>query len=234
MLRRPRDVVWSTFLEPDRLTLVSAKGRHLAQFFQEIAYTALRERPGNVLWCDGDHSFNPYDQAELQMTRGHAADDGADRLLVKRCMTPFQWDTVLTRHLDLKLGEGETGLVVVNPFDRLWSHEEIQDWEQEDYTRFSLAHLAKTARRFHVPILLGVDMPRWWKSHPALAQATHDGVDARWVAQPVADRWRATSDAGVILDPSLRRRVTLLDFVPEEPELVVSLPPRRLPKPLAA
>ena len=56
-------------------------------------------------------------------------------------------------------------LVAVNPFDALWTHEEIQDWEQEDYTRFSLGHLSGLARRHGVPILLGIDLDRLWRTH---------------------------------------------------------------------
>lgn len=223
--------VWQDLLQPGRVALLHAPGRRLLGFFQELTHHAIHSNPGTVLWCDGDHGFNPYDFAELNLTNGFSADDGADRILVKRCMTPFQWDTVLTRHLDEKLQDTETSLVVVNPFDRLWSHEEIQDWEQEDYTRFSLKHLAKTARRFKVPVLLGVDMDRWWRTHPTLAKATMEGVDDRWHIEAPDGRWKATRDDGFVLDPHLRRQVTLLDFVEEsEQEALATVPTRRSTK----
>jgi hypothetical protein len=184
-----------------------------------------------VLWCDGDHGFDPYEFAELNLVRGFSAEEGATRVLIKRCMTPFQWDSVLTRHLDEKLQDNHAALVVATPFDRLWSHEEIQDWEQEDYTRFSMGHLAKTARKFGVPVLLGVDMERWWRTHPTLSRITTEMADVRWHIEAPDDRWTATRDDGLVLDPYLRRQVTLMDFAQEEEkEAFATVPTRRTKK----
>ncbi len=208
--------MWSSLLASSKVALLSGSGRDLRGFFQTLTHFAVHTRAGSVLWCDGDHGFDPYEMAELNLTSGFAADDGADRVLIKRCMTPFQWDSVLTRHLPEKIGQTETALVIATPFDRLWSHEEIQDWEQEDYTRFSLASLQATAKRENVPILLGVDMERWWKTHPTLARITQEGVDVRWRIEWMQGRWRAVREDGEIVDPMLRRSVTLLDYLPEE------------------
>lgn len=185
-------------------------------FLQELTHFAVHRHPGAVLWCDGGHTFNPAEFAELNLTRGFAADDGAERVLVKRCMTPFQWDSTLTQHLGDKLAQAEAALVVANPFDALWRHEEIQDWEQEDYTRFSLQVLHGLARRHKVPILLGVDVDRLWRTHPVLARAIVEAVDERWRVAAPDGRWKAVRDDGVVLDPDLRRQVTLLDYVKEE------------------
>ena len=172
-----------------------------------------RETHANVLWVDGDHGFNPYDFAELNLTRGHAADEGADRMLVKRCMTPFQWYTALSRLLPDKLRDGPTSVAIVLPFDGLWSTDELSDWEQEDYVRFIVAHLARVARESQVPILLGVDMARWWRTHPVLAQITHDGVDQRWRIARAGRGWKAQRDDGTLLEPMPDGTTTLLDFV---------------------
>ena len=220
--------VWQPLLRPGLLTLVNAPQRLLTGFLQELTHHAVHAQPGAVLWCDGSHTFNPAEFAELNLTRGHAADTGADRVLVKRCMTPFQWDSTLTQHLGQKLETTPTGLVVVHPFDTLWTHEEIADWEQEDYTRFSVRHLHDLARRHGVPILLGVDLDRWWTTHPVLARITVEAVDARWTASAPDQRWRAVRDDGLDLDPFLRRQVTLLDYL-EVPESIV-VPASRRPR----
>lgn len=223
--------MWQDVAVPGELTLVA--GRRLELFLQELAHEALHAGPEAVLWCDGAHSFHPDVFAELNLVNGRQADDGAERMLVKRCMTPFQWDSTLTRHLDEKLAATPTRLVLVHPFDTLWSHEEIQDWEQEDYTRFSLAHLKGLARRFGVPIVLGADMARWWRTHPVLAGATVAASDRQWTAQAIEGRWRLQREQdGHVLDPHLRRRVTLLDFIEPTPvpiERPLAVPPPMRP-----
>jgi len=42
-------------------------------FHQELAYFAVHNREGCVLWCDGNHGFNPYEFAELNLERGFEA-----------------------------------------------------------------------------------------------------------------------------------------------------------------
>lgn len=228
--------MWDPLLEPGRLALLAAPQPVATGFLQELTHEAVHgDGRSLVLWCDGAHTFNPAAFAELNLTRGFAADDGAARVLVKRCMTPFQWDSTLSQHLGDKLAEAPARLVAVNPFDALWRHEEIQDWEQEDYTRFSVRHLHGLARQHQVPILLGVDLDRLWRTHPALARATVEGVDERWTVTAPDGRWRAVRQDGLVLDPSLRRQVTLLDYAAEEPmpaaprpgRETVSVPPPR-------
>ena len=223
--------MWDPLLEPGRLALLAAPQPLATGFLQELAHEAVHRHPGLVLWCDGAHTFDPAAFAELNLTRGLAADDGAARVLVKRCMTPFQWDSTLSRHLGDKLSQARASLVAVHPFDALWRHEEIQDWEQEDYTRFSVRHLRGLARQHQVPILLGVDLDRLWRTHPELARATVEGVDERWTVAAPDGRWKAVRQDGLALDPYLRKQVTLLDYAEEEPVTLaprpVSLPPPR-------
>lgn len=218
--------MWSRLMEPG-LTLLSGQRRDLRGFAQELCHERIHDG-GMVLWCDGDHGFDPYHMAELNLERGHLADEGAERVLVKRCMTPFQWDAVLTKHLDEKLLQVDAELVIVSPFDRLFSTDELQDWEQEDYTRFAVRHLKNLARRHQVPVLLFVDMPRWWRTHPVLAQTTYEAVHARWSIDAPGGRWRAMQDVtGEVVDPWLRRQVTLLDFVEDPVPLPVLTKARR-------
>lgn len=220
--------VWSSLLEPG-LILVSGTPRTLRGAFQEVAHEVLA-RGRHVLWCDGDHGFDPYDFAELNLTRGLEADEGADRLLVKRCMTPFQWDTVLTQHLGQKLTEVDAGAALALPFDRQYSTDELSDWEAEDYVRYAVRHLRNLSRRHRIAITLGVDMQRWWTTHPVLAQMTYDAADARWTLAHRAGTWRLARQGGSTLE-SGGRGVTLKDFLPQEESpapLTVASPRRRV------
>lgn len=219
--------MWSPLLAPSELRLLSGPRSYTRGFFQELAHFAVHGRTGSVLWCDGDHGFNPYDLAELNLERGFDADHGAERVLIKRCMTPFQWETVLNRHLDEKLVASETAVVLVSPFESQFSTDELKDWEQEDYVRHTLAHLRSLARRFRVPILLGVDMPKWWKNHPVLAQLAFEGVDSRWAIQRTAAGWRVLQDSKAIaLQSEPVSQFTLWEYESQDVPVVTPVPVR--------
>jgi len=180
---------------------------------QELAHFAVHNREGCVLWCDGDHGFNPYDFSELNLERGFDAEWGADRVLVKRCMTPFQWDTVLTKHLEQKLLASTAALVVASPYEDLFSTEELKDWEREDYIHFSLCHLKGLAARFHVPVVLSVDMAKWCTTHPLLAWAAYEVCASRWSVRRVGDRWGAFELlADLLVTGAPVRQASLTDY----------------------
>lgn len=217
--------MWSPFLDP-QLHLCSASRGGLRGFGQELAHFAVHHEPDKtVLWCDGDHGFDPYDFAETNLQRGLAADDGADRVLVKRCMTAFNWELAIDQHLPEKLETTDVSLVVLAPYDALYTHEELADWEQEDYVRASLRHLRRVAKRHRVPILALVDLHRLWRTHPTLAQAMVETAQAHWAVDRPDGRWRAVEQGtGVVVDPWLRRQVTLLDYVEEDAREVTPTP----------
>lgn len=209
--------MWSPLLESGRLVLLHGARHELRAFHQELTHFVVHQRPGHVLWCDGDHGFNPYDFAELNLARGYEAEWGAQRVLIKRCMTPFQWDTVLTRHLDQKLMEVDAGLVVAAPYNALFSTDELKDWEQEDYVRFSLQHLKGLAQKHRVPVVISADMAQWWRTHPGLAQMAQEAADARWTVRRRGQGWSALpAGRGPSLESRAERQATLLDFA-EEP-----------------
>jgi len=216
ILAAPRPSPWAPVTVPGRLTMVSGPRGTMRAFGQELAHDAVHRTPGTVLWCDGDHGFDPYDFAELNMARGHDAEHGAERVLVKRCMTPFQWDTVLTKHLDAKLMETSVSLVLAQPYEALFSTDELKDWEQEDYVRYSLAHLRGLARRHDVPVLLSVDMHAWWRSHPSLATMAHDAVDAKWAVLRAGEGWRVVPSMPgapeILARGGATRQLTLHEF----------------------
>lgn len=216
--------MWDPLLEP-RLGLLHGRRRDLRDFAQELAHHSLHTRTGNVLWCDGDHGFDPYAFAEGNLVAGRDAADGADRLLVKRCMTPYQWDTVLTKQLQAKLLESPASMVLAAPYDRLFSTDEMQDWEQEDHVRHSLRHLKGLTRRHRVPILLSVDMERWWRTHPILAKATYEAAEAKWTVDRPGGHWRVRKEGAPAIEEPHR---TLWDY---EEEPVVPSPPARPPRP---
>ncbi len=195
--------MWSPFLRPG-LTLVQGDRRTVRVVAQEVTHAAIHTQPrGRVLWCDGDHGFNPYDYAELNLVRGHEADAGADRVLIKRCMTPFQWDSVLTQHLKARLEEEQQArqaaiaageedppgiaAVIIAPFNSLFATDELEDWEQDGYVRFALTHLRALARRHRIPILIGCDIGRWRMASPALAHLTVKRADHHWLVRVPAD-----------------------------------------------
>jgi hypothetical protein len=221
--------VWSPILSEGKLLLLSGAGSLLPAFEQELLHDGLHEREGMVLWCDASHGFNPYDFAEANLAHGHDAEWGSDRVRIKRCMTPFQWDTVLTKHVPARLEEEkDIAFVLAAPYDSLFSTDEIQPWEQEGYVRFSLRLLRALAARHGIPIVLAVDLARWMRSHPDLARMAIQGTDARWVVRPLAyGGWRAQSDTGEVLETRAMRQLALDDFP------YVSLVPPSSPSPLA-
>ncbi len=204
---------WSPLLVPGALGLLSAPAGVVRPFHQELAHFALHTREGCVLWADGEHGFNPYDFAELNLARGFDADWGAERLLVKRCMTPFQWDTVLTKHIAEKLLATQTCMVLAAPFENLFSTDELSDWEREDYVAFALRHLKDLARRHEVPVVLSVDMGAWSHAYPTCAWKAYEAADHRWTVQPLAKGWRATEVlSGRRIESDPLRQHTLSDF----------------------
>ena len=207
---------WAPLLAPGRLALLSAPAGVVRPFHQELAHFALHTREGCVLWADGEHGFNPYDFADLNLARGFDADWGAERLLVKRCMTPFQWDTVITKHIAEKLLATKACLVLAAPFENLFSTDELSDWEREDYVEFSLRHLKELARRHEVPVVLSVDMGLWSRTYPTCAWKAYEAADHRWTVLPLAKGWRATEVlSGRRLESEPLRQHTLGDFASE-------------------
>lgn len=219
--------MWEPFMEP-KLHLVNAKRRELPGFGQELAHFAIHTRPTeSVLWADGSHCFNPYDFAEMNLQRGFEADDGAKRMLIKRCMTAFNWELCLDKHVPQKLETTDVSAVIMAPYDALFRHQELTDWEQEDYVRYSLTHLKEVSKRHQVPLLAMVDMDRLWHSHPVLAQLMFEQTESHWLVDSPDERWRAVEQkTGESIDPYLRRQVTLLDYHEEPEPLVPVLSPR--------
>lgn len=188
---------------------------HLWAFAQEAIHHAVRTRPGAVLVLDGEHGFNPYDYAELNLLRGHAAELEQKRVLTKRALTAFQWDTILDRHLARKLAETEVALVVAAPYDRLFLHEELRDWEAEDHLRFSVADLAAKAERHGVPMLGLVDLPRLWREAPAMATILEEGAPLKWSVREEGGAWLLADEADGAVRPWRSRPGTLDAFLPE-------------------
>lgn len=80
--------------------LVDLPERSQGPFVQALVHTALRRHPGKVLVYDAGHAFSPDAYAAENRRRGRPEAEHAHRCLVQRCITPFQWDTLLWKHLD--------------------------------------------------------------------------------------------------------------------------------------
>ena len=218
--------MWEPLLEP-RFTRVHAAIPHLWAAVQEVIHHTVHTRPGTVLVCDGSHGFNPYDYAEMNLVRGHPAAFAAERVLVKRAMTAFQWDTILDKHLAARLLQGGVSLVVAAPYDALFAHEELQDWEGEDHLRFSVGDLVDKAERFQVPILAFADTVRQSRSHPALWQIQEQAIPRKWRAWLQGGAWRLADEADpdAALAPVPGTLDAFVDFEPEEEDaLEVRIP----------
>ncbi|HUR61002.1 MAG TPA: hypothetical protein VM286_01380 [Candidatus Thermoplasmatota archaeon] len=207
--------MWDRLFEP-AFTRVNVPRRQLWSFAQEAIHQAVRARQGQVLVCDGEHGFNPYDYAELNLVRGFPADLAASRVLTKRAMTAFQWDTILDRHVARKMVEAETALVVAAPYDRLFLHEELRDWEAEDHLRFSVGDMKEKAERHNTPILALVDLPRLWRDNPAMAAILEEGVPRKWSVRAEGGAWLMADEAeGPLAKPWRTRPGTLDAFLPD-------------------
>jgi hypothetical protein len=212
--------MWGRLLSPG-FRRVSVPRSHLWSFAHEAIHQAVRARPGAVLVLDGEHGFNPYEYAELNLVRGEPAEFAHKRVLTKRALTAFQWDTILDRHLARKLVETEVALVVAAPYDRLFLHEELRDWEAEDHLRFSVGDLAAKAERHQVPILGLVDLPRLWREAPSMATILEEGAPLKWSVREEGGAWLLADEAnGTLARPWRSRPGTLDAFLPTtEPAL---------------
>jgi hypothetical protein len=206
--------MWDRLLAPG-FTRVNVPRGQLWSFAQEAIHQTVRAHPGQVLLCDGEHGFNPYDYAELNLVRGQPADFAAHRVLTKRAMTAFQWDTILDRHVERKLLESDVGLVVCAPYDRLFLHEELRDWEAEDHLRFSVGHLKALAETHRVPILALADLPRLWRDAPPMATILEEGVPRKWTVRAEGEAWLLADEADGPVEPWRSLASTLDAFLPE-------------------
>lgn len=145
--------------------LVDVPDGDQAELVQALVHDALRRHPGKVLVYDASHAFSPDHFAATNRRHGRPEAEHATRCLVQRCITPFQWDTLLSKHLGRFLAanrgggpDGGVALVVAFPYGRLFATDELADWERVDHLDFSLAHLPKAAATHRVPIVAVVSL----------------------------------------------------------------------------
>jgi hypothetical protein len=228
------ELVWTPLLEPG-FHLVHSARRDQRHFAQELVHFTIHDRGGSIRWFDGSHCFDSYHMAEANILDGFQADHHARRVLIKRCLTAYQWETQMDKELEHVLRTDDVAAVLAVPYDNLFCHQELQDWEQEDYMRYNLAHCRRMVREHQVPILAFVDMDCLWRTHPTLASMVFEAAQVHWTVDRPDGRWRVRNErTGSVIDPYLRRQVTLLDFTAEpehvrEPTLV--LPPKSRKQP---
>lgn len=182
-------------MEPG-LALLSGSGHALRAACHHLAHHAVHVDPRVVLWLDGEHGFRPYDLGELNAARGLDEEEGIPRVRVLRCMNSEQWREAIHHRLAEALRSTPTSMVLVAPFDRLLTHDELQDYERHDLPVFLAGHLRNLARRHRVPILITANMTRWSRGYPVPAALTAKAADHHWIVQAHAHGITATSSTG--------------------------------------
>jgi hypothetical protein len=189
---------WDGLLDR-RFTLLEAPSAWTGELALELAHAALRQGPGRVLLYDASHCVHPDTFARLNRRAGLEPTAGARRTFVQRAITPFQWDTLLSKHLDRMLqGHGHEA-VVLAPYDRLFATDELAEWERIDHLEFSLERLAQRAAQ--TPILALGDLDRLAAEQPALATRMREGVHRRVRVLRERGVWRLVHLAGARLAP---------------------------------
>lgn len=140
-------------------TLVDAPDAVQGHLVQALVHDALRRHPGKALVYDAAHAFAPDAFAATNRRNGRPEAEHAGRCLVQRCITPFQWDTLLWKHLDRFLADnaGNVALVVAFPYGRLFATDELAEWERVDHLDFSLEHLARRGREVPIVAVTSLD-----------------------------------------------------------------------------
>ena len=161
-------------LAANRVTVLTGQSRVLNGFHHDLVIEALQSSPRPVMFLDGAHCMNVYDFAERNFQRGNAGDFGANRALVCRAMTPFQWAKMLTTELHDNLSLHEPALVVAAHFELQFNKDDLVDWEELDYVASCLRHMRRLAHLHNVPIVVTLDLARWSRTHPSVAALLGD------------------------------------------------------------
>lgn len=165
--------MWEPLLRPGFL-LVDAPAAVQEDLVQGLVHEALRSSPHDVLVYDSSHAFHPDSFAAENRRRLRPPAEHATRCLVQRALTPFQWDTLLSKGLDRMLSERPLALVAAFPYGRLFATDELAEWERIDHLEFSLAHLRRRGER--LPIVAVTDLVQLAAEQPVLAHAMRSGA----------------------------------------------------------
>ncbi len=204
-----QSVAWLADL-PSAPVLLSGNARGLRAFHHALLADAVHATDKAVLVLDGAHCINPHEIGFAHLQHGHAADYAADRVLIRRAMTPFQWDACMSEDLDAQFHALDVGLVLAAPIDAQILRDEITDWEQEAYLAAHLAWAKRLAARHAVPILWSIDMQRFSRRAPLLAVQLRDGIPTTRHIEVEGRGWRVTNQDGeVLMRPRMaQRRIT--------------------------
>lgn len=184
--------MWEPLLQPGFL-LVDAPAAVQGDLVQGLVHEALRACPHDVLVYDSSHAFHPDSFALENRRRLRPPAEHATRCLVQRALTPFQWDTLLSKGLDHMLSERPLGLVAAFPYGRLFATDELAEWERIDHLEFSLAHLRRRGER--LPIVAVTDLAELAADQPALANAMRSGVPRLATVRRHRGTWSLRADA---------------------------------------
>ncbi len=206
---------------PAAPVLLTGDRRSLRAFHHALLADATHATPDAVLVLDGAHCIDPHQVGFQHLMHGCSADHGAERTLIRRAMTPFQWDACLTEGLEQQLHAIQAGLVVAAPFDAQLLREETTDWEQEQYLDAHIAAAHRLARAHGVPMLWSLDLARFSRRAPLLATRITQAVPERRHVVVEGRGWRVTDQDGTVLvrPRTAQRRIT--DYLVPEPRRVV-------------
>ena len=212
-------------LRSGRVAAISGNSRALWSFHHDLIIEALKaDAHKPIIFLDGAHVLNGYDIGEANILRGREAEEGVDRILTCRAMTPFQWGKMLTSDLHDQLDHYRPSLVVAAGFNVQFDKDDLVDWEQENYVKSSLAMMRRLARIHQVPLVLTLDLSRWSRTHPTAARLLiESGIDALRLER--TNGWVLSTRAGIrLLEPPCAEG-TLDHYVPKTlPELTTNLP----------
>ncbi len=204
---------------------MTGDGRGLRAFHHALLADATHVTPDAVLVLDGAHCIDPHRVGHHHLMHGCSADHGAERTLIRRAMTPFQWDACLTEDLEQQLHAVEAGVVVAAPFDAQLLREEITDWEQEQYLDAHIAATHRLASAHAVPIIWSLDLARFSRRAPLLATRLAEAVPERRHVKAEGRGWKVTNQDGEVLVRPHTAQKRLTDYLPAVPVPAHARPP---------
>lgn len=224
-------------LAPGRLTAVAAPHPALRSLHHALLHEALQAEPAPVYFLDGASTLSCVGMAEHLLRHGASIELANDRLHTHRALTPFNWVEMLTDTLDAGLQADRPSLTIAGFFNAQFEKDsDLADWEQERYVQETLQLMQHIAARHRARIVLTLDLARWTRTHPILAQILRRGVATLLHAAADPRGWSLHAASGQALMEPPRTRQTLDAWLPEA--LPLPLPrrrtTRRMPRRLAA
>lgn len=214
-------------LAAGRLSVVAAPTPALRPLHHALVHEALVADPGPVFFLDGASTFSVVQFTEYLLRLGAGFELAQDRVHTHRALTPFNWVDMLTDRLEDGLRLHGPSLVVAGFFNTQFEKEDdLRDWEQERYVEETLQLVRRLAERHRARIVLTLDLARWTRTHPILADILRRQVSVLLHAAVDPRGWSLYAARGEALFEPAPSRETLDAWLPE-PIVAVARPRRR-------